>query len=499
MNSHKPYVLSLDSGTTSARAIIFDHKGQPVAASQMPVRQTFPSDGWVEQDPLELFEAQKKCLSLVFDKSGLPLQSILSLGITNQRETTIVWEKTSGKPVYPAIVWQDRRTARYCEELHLNGLEPWIHEKTGLRLDPYFSASKIRWILENVPGAKEKAQRGELAFGTVDSWLIWNLTGGVHITDVTNASRTLLMNIRSLRWDEELLDLFEIPPSMLPAIVPSCGEIAWTTPEGAGGIWMIGGVAGDQQAATFGQACFVPGMAKNTYGTGGFLLMNTGEAPRLSRHRLLSTVLPALGFKVPNYALEGSVFVAGAVVQWLRDSLSLFEHSSDVEALAASVADNGGVYMVPAFSGLGAPHWDPHARGLIVGLTRASNKGHLARAALESIAFQCNDVLRAMSRDAETELTELRVDGGACGNDLLMQFQADISGVPVIRPVVTETTALGAAYLAGLGCGMWDDPEQIRRLWRASRVFEPRMSEDERTYLTEQWGRALARSKGWEQ
>lgn len=492
-------IASLDLGTTSARAIIFNAEGRPLAASQKPLTQYFPHDGWVEQDAEEIWQKQKECLLGTLADLKLSGSGLRALGITNQRETTIVWSKKTGKPIYRAIVWQDRRTAAFCERLHDSGFEPLIHDKTGLCLDPYFSASKVRWILDNVEGAREKALAGELLFGTVDSWLIWNLTGGLgHVTDVSNASRTLLFNIHNCRWDEELLDIFGIPASMLPRVVPSSGLIGRTARAILGAPIDICGAAGDQQAATFGQACFKPGMTKNTYGTGGFLLMNTGSTPKLSDNRLLSTI----GWTIPgatSYALEGSVFVAGAVVQWLREGVGLIDTSAEIESLARQVKDNGGVCLIPAFVGLGAPYWDPHARGLMIGLTRGTTRAHIARAALESITFQCNDVLRAMMNDAGARLTELRVDGGASENDLMMQFQADISGVPVVRPEVVETTALGAAYLAGLGCGVWKSTEEIEKLWRRERTFEPTMSQDQREFLTTQWGRAVARSKGWEQ
>lgn len=499
MNGTTELIASLDLGTTSARAIIFNAEGRPLAACQKPLTQYFPHDGWVEQDAEEIWLKQKECLLGALADLKLSGSALRALGITNQRETTIVWSKKTGKPIYRAIVWQDRRTAGFCEKLHDSGFEPLIHDKTGLCLDPYFSASKVRWILDNVEGAREKAAARELLFGTVDSWLMWNLTGGLeHVTDVSNASRTLLFNIHNCRWDEELLDIFGIPASMLPRVVPSSGLIGKTAPAILGAPIDICGAAGDQQAATFGQACFQPGMTKNTYGTGGFLLMNTGSTPKLSDNRLLSTV----GWKIPGsttYALEGSVFVAGAVVQWLREGMGLIETSAEIESLARQVKDNGGVYLIPAFVGLGAPYWDPHARGLMIGLTRGTTRAHIARAALESITFQCNDVLRAMMNDAGARLTELRVDGGASENDLMMQFQADISGVPVVRPEVVETTALGAAYLAGLGCGVWKSTEEIEKLWRRERTFEPTMSQDQREFLKTQWGRAVARSKGWEQ
>lgn len=492
-------IASLDLGTTSARTLVFNEHGRPRSACQRPLKQFFPQDGWVEQDPIEIWEKQHFCLVNALSDLDLKTDALTALGLTNQRETTIVWDAQSGEPIYNAIVWQDRRTAEFCEGLEREGFEPLIRDKTGLCLDPYFSASKIRWILDHVEGAGEKAKRGRLKFGTIDSWLVWNLTrGNVHITDVTNASRTLLFNIHTLRWDEELCELFGIPQSMLPHVVDSSGKIAQTDKAVCGAEIPICGIAGDQQAAAFGQACFRPGMTKNTYGTGGFLLMNTGDHPKFSENRLLSTVGWGLNGRT-SYALEGSVFVAGAVVQWLKDGIGLFKENSEIETLAREVEDNGGVYFVPAFVGLGAPYWDPHARGQIIGLTRGTTRAHIARAALESIAFQCNDVLRAMISDAGAPITEMRVDGGASENDLLMQFQADISGVPVVRPEVTETTALGAAYLAGLGFGVWQSMHEIEKLWRRERTFEPSMSQDQRDFLTAQWGRAVARSKGWEQ
>ncbi len=489
--------MALDQGTTSSRAVIFDRNGEILGIAQKEFGQSFPKDGWVEHDPFEIWASQRDCARRLMKDLSLEAKDIAVLGVTNQRETTVVWDRKTGEPAYPAIVWQDRRTASGCEFLHAQGYETLVREKTGLRLDPYFSATKVSWILDQVPGARQRAEKGELAFGTVDSWLIWNLTKGrVHVTDITNASRTLLFDLSMSEWDEELCNIFSVPMSMLPEVVPSSGIICRTDPEVFGGSIDIGSAVGDQQAATFGQVCFKPGMAKNTYGTGGFLLMNTHAEKHASENRLLSTVAWQIG-RDTAYALEGSVFVAGAVVQWLRDGMRLFDESKDVEALARQAPDNGGVYMVPAFVGLGAPHWDPHARGLIMGLTRASTRAHVARAALESIAFQCNDVLQAMARDSGLILRELRVDGGASQNDLLMQFQADISGVPVVRPAVTETTALGAAYLAGLAKGVWSSMEEIESRWRIDRAFEPSISEDQRHFITNQWSRAVARSKGW--
>lgn len=490
------YVAAFDLGTTSARVIIFDEYGSPQAACQRPLTQIFPKEGWVEQDPMEMFRQQLACFKGALSDLNILPSDISAIGITNQRETTVVWEKATGRPIYPAIVWQDHRTTEQCEALGAHSL--MIRERTGLKLDPYFSATKIRWILDHVSGARAKAQAGELLFGTVDSWLIWNLTGGKrHMTDITNASRTLLANIRTGRWDEELLGMFGVPASMLPEITPCCGMLAESDPEVLGALIPISGTAGDQQSAAIGQACFRPGMTKNTYGTGGFLLMNTGKTAPLSDH-LLSTV----GWEVGgdrSYALEGSVFIAGAVVQWLKDGLGLFRTSAEIETLASQVQDNGEVYLVPAFVGLGAPYWDPFARGMIIGITRGTSRAHIARAALESIAFQCNEVLQVMAADTGAPVEELRVDGGAAENDLLMQFQADLANVPVVRPVVTETTALGAAYLAGLGIGLWEDFSEIESLWRRERIFEPKMSQDRREYLTKQWHRAVARTRGWEQ
>ena len=496
---NKKYILVLDQGTTSSRCIIFDNEMNVVAKGQKEFEQVYPKPGWVEHVPEEILYSELSASSEAIREAGISPDEIAGIGITNQRETTIVWDRETGKPVYNAIVWQCTRSESYIEKIKKDGLSDKIREKTGLKPDAYFSASKIAWILDNVKGVRERAEAGELAFGTVDTWLIWNLTDGkAHVTDYTNASRTMLFNINTLEWDKELVDYFNIPMSMLPEVKPSMSNFATTDKTVFGEEIMICGVAGDQQAALFGQCCFEKGDAKNTYGTGCFLLMNTGSTPKLSDNRLLSTV----GWKIPDatsYALEGSVFVAGAVVQWLREGMGLIETSAEIESLARQVKDNGGVYLIPAFVGLGAPYWDPHARGLMIGLTRGTTRAHIARAALESITFQCNDVLRAMMNDAGARLTELRVDGGASENDLMMQFQADISGVPVVRPEVVETTALGAAYLAGLGCGVWKSTEEIEKLWRRERTFEPTMSQDQREFLTTQWGRAVARSKGWEQ
>lgn len=492
------YILSLDQGTTSSRALLFNHRAQVVALEQMEFRQSYPMPGRVEHDAEEIWHTQLAVARACLRKAGVRPEELAAVGVTNQRETTVVWERATGRPIAPAIVWQDRRTSEQCEKLVARGLEDVVRGKTGLRIDSYFSATKIAWLLDRVPGARVRAERGELCFGTIDSWLIWNLTGGaVHATDVSNASRTLLADIHTCRWDDELLQIFNVPAAMLPDIRPSSGDFGKTSPELFGAPVPIAGVAGDQQAATFGQTCFEPGCAKNTYGTGGFLLMNMGREAKLSNHRLITTVGWSRENESPVYALEGSVFIAGAVVQWLRDGLQFFKSAEEIETLAGSVPDNGGVYLVPAFVGLGAPHWDADARGLMIGLTRGTTRAHIARAALEGIAFQSAEVLEAMGYDARTSLTELRVDGGASRNNLLMQFQADLSGVPVIRPAVTETTALGAAFLAGLAVGLWADLQEISSLWRIDRAFEPVMSSDERESLMNQWERAVGRARKW--
>jgi glycerol kinase len=493
------YVLALDQGTTSSRAIVFDRSGRIVTSAQNEFRQIYPQPGWVEHDAGEIWSTQLACAQAALRQAGIAASDIAGIGITNQRETTVVWDRATGAPISNAIVWQDRRTAGFCASLRERGLEDAVRAKTGLVLDPYFSATKIAWLLDHVPGARARAGRGELAFGTVDSWLIWNLTGGTaHVTDVSNASRTLLVDLATLDWDDELLQLFNVPRAILPRITASSEVVGETRAALFGAPIAIAGNAGDQQAATFGQACFTAGMAKNTYGTGAFMLMNVGAAPQPSANRLLATAGWRAGAAASAvYMLEGSVFVAGAVVQWLRDGLGLFERSEHVEALARQVSDNGGVFLVPAFVGLGAPHWDPDARGLLIGVTRGTSRAHIARAALESIAFQSTDVLDAMQRDAHRPITELRVDGGAARNDLLMQFQADVMGVPVVRPEVTETTALGAAYLAGLATGVWSATDELSQLWRAERRFEPLMKEDERAALLSQWRRAVERSRLW--
>jgi glycerol kinase len=491
------YILALDQGTTSSRAIVFDADGAIQAVAQKEFTQLFPQPGWVEHDPAEIWASQIGVAVEALGRARLRATDIAAIGITNQRETTVVWDRDTGTPIHNAIVWQDRRTADYCERLKAEGAEEIIQERTGLLIDAYFSGSKIGWLLDNVPGARARADAGKLAFGTIDSWLVWQLTGGArHITDVSNASRTMLFNIHTLQWDDQLLALLGIPRTMLPEVRSSSehyGDVA----AGLGtGRVPIAGIAGDQQAALFGQMCLAAGMSKNTYGTGCFLLQNIGAVPTRSRRRLLTTVAWRIGASA-EYALEGSVFIGGAVVQWIRDGLGLVRTAADIEPLAASVGDNGGVYLVPAFAGLGAPHWDPYARGTIVGITRGTTAGHLARAALESIAFQVADLLDAMADDSGITATELRVDGGAAGNDTLMQFQADLLGVPVVRPAVTETTALGAAYLAGLAVGYWPSVKAITGQWRQDRRFEPRMARSTAETLRERWSAAVARSRGW--
>src|SRR5579863_3361636 len=491
------YVLALDQGTTSSRAILFDESGSIAAVAQKEFQQFYPQPGWVEHDPMEILTSQLSCAVEALGKAGARPRDVAAIGITNQRETVIVWERETGKAIHPAIVWQDRRTAPQCELLQNSGVGETVSAKTGLVLDPYFSATKVRWILDNVPGARERAERGELAFGTVDSWLIWHLTSGMrHVTDVTNASRTLLYNIVKGEWDAELLHIFDIPANLLPEVVWSSERVGdVTTTLGLGGT-TIAGIAGDQQAALFGQLCWNAGEAKNTYGTGCFLLQNVGTEFVRSKHRLITT-LAASATRRLEYALEGSIFIGGAVVQWLRDNLCLIGSSADVEALASGVPDAGGVVFVPAFVGLGAPHWDPHAGGLLIGLRRDTRPGHIARAALESIAFQVADVLEAVEADTGKPLGALRVDGGAAVNDLLMQFQADVLGVPVVRPRVTETTALGAAYLAGLAVGFWASPEELRAKRQGDVRFEPGMAAAEASQRRKLWKRAVERSRGW--
>jgi len=491
------YVLALDQGTTSSRAILFDHGGSVVALAQREFAQIFPRPGWVEHDPREIWATQIGVAAEVLARAGVGPGALAAIGITNQRETTILWDRETGEPVCHAIVWQDRRTADACHRLKAEGREALVRERTGLVIDAYFSASKIAWILDNVEGARARAEAGQLAFGTVDSWLVWKLTAGqIHVTDVSNASRTMLFNIHTLAWDDDLLGLFRVPASLLPDVRASSEVYGQVAPALELRGLPVAGIAGDQQAALFGQMCVAPGLTKNTYGTGCFLLQNTGERPVASENRLLSTVAWRVGGRT-QYALEGSVFIGGAVVQWLRDGLGLIRHSADVEPLAASVADNGGVYLVPAFAGLGAPHWDPYARGTLVGITRGTTGGHVARAALESIAYQVGDLLDAVHRDSGIALAELRVDGGAARNDTLLQFQADLLGVPVVRPAVTETTALGAAYLGGLAVGFWGSTDEVAGQWRAERRFEPMMARSEAGRLRERWEDALSRSKGW--
>jgi glycerol kinase len=488
------YILALDQGTTSSRAILFDHEGNIAGCAAQEFPQHFPQPGWVEHDPNEIWNSQLTVARKVLHE--VDVKKVRAIGIANQRETTVVWDRKTGEPIAPAIVWQDRRTAAFCEELRAAGKAKMICDATGLELDAYFSATKIKWLLDHVPGARERARKGALCFGTIDSWLAWKLCG-VHVTDVSNASRTMLFNIHLMRWDADLLELFDIPEQMLPQVVSSSEEVGTTRAALFGHEIPLAGIAGDQQAATFGQACHQPGMVKNTYGTGCFMLMNAGRHPRVSHNRLLSTV----GWRVEgetDYMLEGAVFMGGATVQWLRDGLGIIQQSSDVEALAASVPDSGGVFLVPAFVGLGAPHWDPFARGTIVGLTRGSGKAHIARAAVESIAYQSAELLAAMQKDAAMPVTEVRADGGAARNDMLMQFQSDLLGVPVLRPKVTETTALGAAYLAGLAVGFWDSQEEIARQWACERRFTPAMGADQRAELLAKWNRATERAKTWE-
>ncbi len=493
------FVLALDQGTTSSRALVFDAQGRPAGAAQQEFAQHFPQPGWVEHDPADLWETTRRTALAAVAEANLTGADLAALGLTNQRETTLLWERATGRPLHRAIVWQDRRTADACAKLKRRGVEALVRKKTGLVLDPYFSATKLAWLLDHIPGARKRAGRGELAFGTVDTWLLWQLTEGrVHATDVSNASRTLLLDLRTGDWDDTLLKLFRIPREVLPSVRPSSGVLGEVSAIPALRGVPIAGVAGDQQAALFGQACFRPGMAKNTYGTGCFLLLQTGGKPVASKHHLLTTVAWRLGEKGPlHYALEGSVFIGGAVVQWLRDGLGIIARSGDVEALAARASDNGGVYLVPAFTGLGAPHWDASARGAIVGLTRGTTSAHLARAAIESIAYQSADLLTAMQADAGQKLRELRVDGGATINDGLMQFQSDLLRVPVVRPRTTETTALGAAFLAGLAVGVWKNQAEIAALWSAERRFAPAPVSKTTRKLQADWHRAVERAKDW--
>ena len=490
-----PYLLALDQGTTSSRAIVFDRRGRAISTAQQEFPQHYPRPGWVEHDPRDLWASTRRTALGAVAEANLTAKNIAAIGLTNQRETTLLWDRKTGRPLHRAIVWQDRRTTDLCAKLKCDGFEPLFRRKTGLVLDPYFSGTKLRWLLDHIPGARRRAEKGELAFGTVDTWLLWQLTNGrVHATDASNASRTLLVNLRTGDWDDELLKILRIPREVLPEVRASSGVFGEVSALPALRGVPIGGIAGDQQAALFGQACWSPGMAKNTYGTGCFLLMQTGAKPVVSKHQLLTTIAWRIDNRL-EYALEGSVFIGGAVVQWLRDGLGLIARSVDVEKLAAQVPDNGGVYIVPAFAGLGAPHWDAGARGLICGLTRGSNAGHLARAALESIAYQSADLLTAMRADTGLKLRELRVDGGATVNNPLMQFQSDLLRVPVVRPRTTETTALGAAYLAGLAVGFWKNREEIARLWQADQTFRAKSPVATTRRLLADWHRAVARSR----
>jgi len=496
----KKYILSLDQGTTSSRAILFDNHGDVVGTAQKEFTQIYPQPGWVEHDAMEIWGTQSGVAREVLEKTGIRPHEIEAIGITNQRETTVIWDKKTGRPIYNAIVWQCRRTAGMCEELIQKGLESYIRESTGLIIDAYFSGTKIKWILDHVQGAKERARRGELLFGTIDTWLIWNLTRGrVHVTDYSNASRTMLYNIKKLEWDEKILKELEIPVSILPQVKPSSHIYGVTDSMTFGGAEIpIAGDAGDQQAALFGQACLEPGMVKNTYGTGCFMLMNTGNKPVMSRNGLLTTIAWGLDNQI-EYALEGSIFVAGAAIQWLRDELKLIDRAQDSEEYARAVEDTNGVYAVPAFVGLGAPYWDMYARGAVVGLTRGANKNHIIRAALESIAYQTRDVLDAMKEDSGIQLQKLKVDGGAVANNFLMQFQSDILDVPVERPKSVETTALGAAYLAGLAVGLWSDRQETASLWQGDRVFLPSMKEESRTKKYNGWKKAVRKAMEWEE
>jgi glycerol kinase len=490
------YILALDQGTTSSRAILFDADGGPLAVGQREFRQIFPQPGWVEHDPRELFATQRDVAREAIRKSGISAKDLIAVGITNQRETTLLWDRQSGEPLHNAIVWQDRRTAPLCKELTEVGAESLVRERTGLVIDPYFSGTKLAWLLDEIPDARARAERGELAFGTVDSWLVWQLTGNrTHVTDVSNASRTLLFNIHTNDWDEELLRLLRVPRAILPDVHPSAHAFGMVPADTFGEPLLIAGIAGDQQAAMFGQGCHAPGMAKNTYGTGCFMLLHTGDKVVQSKNGLVATACAQTREK--EYALEGSVFVGGAVVQWLRDQLGFFNSSNEVERLASEVLDSGDVFVVPAFTGLGAPYWDPNARGTIVGLTRGTTRAHIARAALESIAFQSAEVLEAMQKDSGEKLAELRVDGGAAANDLLMQFQADLLGVPVVRPRVLETTALGAAYLAGLSVDLWKSREELAQHWKIQRRFEPGMESSRRQSLIGRWREAVSRARNW--
>ena len=492
------YILALDQGTTSSRAILYDQNANPVESAQQEFKQIFPQPGWVEHNAKEIWESQLKVTKDVIKNHRIKAEDIAGIGITNQRETTVVWNRETGEPIHNAIVWQDRRTAGYCDQLKKQGWVEKISKKTGLVLDAYFSGTKLKWILDHVKGARAMAEKGELAFGTIDTWLIWNLSGGLtHVTDVSNASRTLLFNINTLQWDEELLELLDIPKSILPDVTASSGEVGLTDKNLFGSEIPITGIAGDQQAALFGQMCTQPGMAKSTYGTGCFLMLNTGNKPVKSKNNLLTTIAWKIGDET-TYALEGSVFIGGAVIQWIRDELEFFEEASDSEKLAKASEDNGGVYFVPALTGLGAPHWDQYARGAIFGITRGTSKSNLTRAALESICFQVNDVLETMEKDTGNQIKELRVDGGAVANNLLVQFQADISGIDVIRPTNLETTALGAAYLAGIGCGLWNE-KMISQKWHKDRSFVPVMTKGKVIKHLKFWNKAVSRTLNWEE
>ena len=496
---HKKYILALDQGTTSSRAILFDHDGKIMNIAQKEITQIYPKAGWVEHDPMEIWGTQIGVAREVIETFGIRPEAIAAIGITNQRETTVIWDKNTGKPIYNAIVWQCKRTADMCSDLKTRGLEPYVRANTGLVIDAYFSATKIKWILDNVEGARQKAEAGELLFGNIDTWLIWNLTRGkVHVTDYSNASRTMLFNIKDLKWDEKLLAELDIPRSILPEVVPSSKVYGYTDESVFGGTLIpIAGAAGDQQAALFGQACYQPGMAKNTYGTGCFMLMNTGSNMILSKNGLLTTIAWNIDNKL-EYALEGSIFMGGATIQWLRDELKLIDEAKDSEYYATKVSDSNGVFVVPAFVGMGAPYWDMYARGTILGLTRGANRYHIIRAALEAIAYQTRDVLEAMQQDSDIALKELKVDGGAVANNFLMQFQSDILGVPVSRPEITETTALGAAMLAGLAVGFWNNKQELSDKWSLNRSFTPEMEVDSRNKLYKNWQKAVSRALNWE-
>ena len=490
-------VMALDQGTTSSRTILFNEKGEIIANASAPLTCHYPQSGWVEQDPQEIWTSQSKTIQEVLKKAALTMKDIAAVGITNQRETTIAWNRNTGEAITPAINWQCRRTADYCEELKEEGFDRVLRNRTGLVTDPYFSGTKMRWILENVPQARKMAEQGKLCFGTVDSWLIWKLTSGqYHVTEISNASRTMVFNIDVCSWDDEILAKFGVPIGTLPEVKQSSEIIAQIDPELFGGSAPIAGVAGDQQAALFGQACFEIGMAKNTYGTGCFMISNTGSEPVHSKHGLLTTIAWQIGQEV-TYALEGSVFIAGALVQWLRDGLQLFEDASETKKMAESVSDSGGVFVVPAFVGLGAPHWDPYARGTIVGLSRDTNRNHIVRASLEAIAFQSAEVLQSIAKDTGQEIKELRIDGGATANDFLCRFQADVLGLHVKRPKILETTAMGAAFLAGLSVGVWKDQQQISKMWKQEKMFSPNISRDDSARMMEEWGRAVERAKEW--